>query len=152
MTAGAQTQDLRGRDPALTYTASSAQRAGATRYAGSLARAAGETVGSYAITQGTVLGRPELRHHLRRGEPDDHGESGDGDGGGQQQDLRGRGPGADLHGERAQRRVDSYAGSLARAAGETVGSYAITQGTVSAGPNYAITFVGANLTITAQRR
>ena len=48
-------------------------------------------------------------------------------------------------------RRDSYAGSLARDAGETVGSYAITQGTVSAGPNYTITFVGANLTITPGR-
>ena len=36
---------------------------------------------------------------------------------------------------------------LGRAAGETVGSYAISQGTLSAGSNYALTFVGANLTI-----
>ena len=45
--------------------------------------------------------------------------------------------------------TDALSGSLTRAAGETVtgGPYAITQGTLSAGPNYALTFVGANLTI-----
>ena len=35
-------------------------------------------------------------------------------------------------------------------AGENVGSYAIKQGTLSAGSNYALTFVGANLTINAR--
>ncbi|RII26598.1 MAG: hypothetical protein CXR31_09270 [Geobacter sp.] len=43
-----------------------------------------------------------------------------------------------------------FTGALARTAGETVagGSYAINQGTLSAGGNYTITFTGANLTIT----
>ena len=45
---------------------------------------------------------------------------------------------------------DSFTGSLARVAGENVGTYAINQGTLSAGSNYALTFVGANLTITAR--
>ena len=35
-------------------------------------------------------------------------------------------------------------------AGENVGTYAINQGTLSAGSNYALTFVGANLTINAR--
>src|SRR5204863_507819 len=41
-------------------------------------------------------------------------------------------------------------GALNRAAGETVagGPYAITQGSLSAGSNYSISFTGANLTIT----
>ena len=39
-------------------------------------------------------------------------------------------------------------GSLTRATGEGAGSYAITQGTVAATANYALTYVGANLTIT----
>ena len=37
-----------------------------------------------------------------------------------------------------------------RVAGENVGPYAINQGTLSAGTNYALAFVGANLTITAR--
>ena len=44
--------------------------------------------------------------------------------------------------------TDTFTGSLARVAGEDVGSYAINQGTLSAGSNYTLTFVGANLTIT----
>jgi hypothetical protein len=45
---------------------------------------------------------------------------------------------------------DTCKGSLSRAAGQTVdGSpYAISQGTLTAGTNYKLTYVGANLTIT----
>jgi hypothetical protein len=43
---------------------------------------------------------------------------------------------------------DTISGALARNVGENVGTYAITQGTVSVGSNYTITYVGANLTIT----
>lgn len=45
---------------------------------------------------------------------------------------------------------DSFTGELTRAVGENVGAYAITQGSLSLGANYAITYVGANLTITAR--
>ena len=43
---------------------------------------------------------------------------------------------------------DSLAGALARAPGETPGTYPILQGTLTAGPNYDLTYAGANLTIT----
>ena len=42
---------------------------------------------------------------------------------------------------------DAITGALARAEGEGVGEYDITQGTLSAGDNYTITFTGAKLTI-----
>jgi hypothetical protein len=44
---------------------------------------------------------------------------------------------------------DSLSGSLSRVAGETVagGPYAIQQGSLTAGGNYTLTYVGANLTI-----
>jgi hypothetical protein len=42
---------------------------------------------------------------------------------------------------------DSVSGLLTRVAGEDVGSYAIQAGTLTAGPNYDVTFVGASLTI-----
>jgi hypothetical protein len=45
---------------------------------------------------------------------------------------------------------DSITGVLGRATGEDVGSFAITRGTVSAGSNYAITFISADLTITTK--
>ena len=43
---------------------------------------------------------------------------------------------------------DSITGALSRTAGENVGAYPITQGTLTAGDNYSITYNGANLTIT----
>ena len=44
---------------------------------------------------------------------------------------------------------DSLSGALTRAAGENVGSYNILIGTLSAGPNYALSYTGASLGITA---
>ena len=43
---------------------------------------------------------------------------------------------------------DSLSGVLARVSGENVGVYVITQGTLTAGTNYSITFNSANFTIT----
>jgi len=43
---------------------------------------------------------------------------------------------------------DSFSGSLTHVPGVNVGSYAIEQGTLTAGRNYDLTFVGANLLIT----
>ncbi|KIA96125.1 hypothetical protein OC25_03235 [Pedobacter kyungheensis] len=43
---------------------------------------------------------------------------------------------------------DNTTGALSRAAGEVVGTYAIAQNTLSAGSNYTITYVPANLEIT----
>jgi len=45
--------------------------------------------------------------------------------------------------------TDAFTGSLTRVAGEAVGSYNILIGTVSAGSNYSIGYVGASLAITA---
>lgn len=42
---------------------------------------------------------------------------------------------------------DALTGALTRAPGESVGSYAIGQGTLGAGANYTLTFSGADLTI-----
>jgi hypothetical protein len=43
---------------------------------------------------------------------------------------------------------DTFSGVLTRVAGENVGSYSIQQGSLSAGSNYTMTFIGAQLTIT----
>lgn len=42
---------------------------------------------------------------------------------------------------------DAFTGALSRSSGEDAGTYAINQGTLSAGSNYTVTFVGANLTV-----
>jgi phospholipase C len=44
---------------------------------------------------------------------------------------------------------DTFGGALTREPGEDVGSYAIGQGTLTAGANYELTYVGAGLTIAA---
>jgi hypothetical protein len=46
---------------------------------------------------------------------------------------------------------DSFTGALTRAAGETPGTYAITQGTLALSSNYTMTFVNGTFTITAPR-
>jgi DNA-binding beta-propeller fold protein YncE len=43
--------------------------------------------------------------------------------------------------------AEDLAGALVRVAGENVGTYAIQQGSVTAGGNYSITYVGANLAV-----
>ncbi len=43
---------------------------------------------------------------------------------------------------------DSFTGALSRVAGESVGTYLITQGSLTAGSNYDLTYVPNNLTIT----
>ena len=45
---------------------------------------------------------------------------------------------------------DAITGALAREEGEAVGTYNITQGTLTAGANYDISFTGAKLTITGE--
>ena len=45
---------------------------------------------------------------------------------------------------------DSFSGALTRVAGEAVGSYAITQNSLALSANYALSYVGADLTITAR--
>ncbi len=45
---------------------------------------------------------------------------------------------------------DAFTGNLSRAGGENVGVYAIQQGTLALNSNYALTYVGANLTIDAR--
>jgi hypothetical protein len=45
---------------------------------------------------------------------------------------------------------DGFSGSLTRNVGENVGSYAINQGTLALSSNYTLTYISANLTITAR--
>ncbi|PKB17719.1 MBG domain-containing protein [Flavobacterium sp. 5] len=45
---------------------------------------------------------------------------------------------------------DSFSGSLTRVTGENIGDYAISQGSLSAGSKYLITYVGADFSITAK--
>src|SRR5439155_6010038 len=46
---------------------------------------------------------------------------------------------------------DAFFGGLTRVAGQNVGAYDITQGSLTLGGNYDLTFKGAKLTITKRR-
>ena len=45
---------------------------------------------------------------------------------------------------------DAFSGSLSRVAGESAGSYAIGQGSLSLGADYALSFAGSSLTISSR--
>ena len=135
-------------DPELTYKVTAGSLVSGDSFTGSLARVAGESVGSYAIQQGTLSAGSNytltfvpanLTINARPVTVTADAKSktyGDDD-----PALTYTGT---LHG------TDSFTGNLTREAGENVGSYAIQQGTLSAGSNYTLTFVPANLTINAR--
>ncbi|WVN40957.1 MBG domain-containing protein [beta proteobacterium MWH-UniP1] len=162
VTAAAKTKIYGETDPSLTYSVA-ADGVGTSRglangetLTGALARSAGENVGNYAIGQGTltnsnnsnyaityvgdnlsVTARPITVTAVAKtkvyGETDPL----------LTYTLEAAGT------SRGLVNGDTFTGSLARAAGENVGSYAIGQGTV-ANSNYAITYVADNLSVTAR--
>ena len=145
VTADAQSKVYGEADPTLTYQVSGL--VGSDALTGELTRDAGENVGTYAITQGTLAASANYDLVFT---------------------------GADLTITKAtvtvtadaQSKVygtddpsltyqvsglvgnDALTGELTREAGENVGTYAITQGTLAASANYNLEFTGANLTIT----
>jgi hypothetical protein len=153
VTADAQTKVYGELDPALTYKVTTGSLAFSDGFSGELSRDANEAVGSYAIAQGTLAlsTNYELtfvganltitaREITVTADP--------------QTKVYGEADPALTYQVTAGSLVngDSINGALARAAGESVtgGPYAINKGTLSAGSNYDLDFVGANLTITAR--
>jgi filamentous hemagglutinin family protein len=136
-------------DPALTFTASGfVGTDDVSILTGQLIRAAGENVGTYAITQGT-LAAPNYAIAFTPGSfgiaPAPLGVVANA-----QTRLYGAADPSFTFAASGFRLGDtetSLTGALARAAGENVGTYAITQGTL-ANPNYTIAFTGAELAIT----
>ncbi|TPD65910.1 BspA family leucine-rich repeat surface protein [Flavobacterium microcysteis] len=149
VTANAHSKIYGTTDPTLTYVVNGLVNGDTEAViSGSLTRAAGENVGTYAIEQGTVSAENYVITYT----------------------------GADFNITKATLNIVADAkskafgttdpsltytvtglvngdtesiitGSLSRAIGESVGIYAITQGTLSAGDNYDITFTGADFTI-----
>ncbi|MDM8162259.1 MBG domain-containing protein, partial [Labilibaculum sp. K2S] len=135
-------------DPTYTYTASASLETGDS-FSGALSRATGEDVGSYAIGQGTLSAGSN--YDLTFVSKDfsitqkaitvtaDAGQTkvyGDAD------------PTYTYTASASLETGDSFSGALSRATGENVGSYAIGQGTLSAGSNYDLTFVSKDFSIT----
>jgi hypothetical protein len=151
ISADAKTKVYGESDPALTYQITSGSLAFSDAFAGALTRDAGEAVGSYAITQGTValsdnydltyvganlgITTRAVTVTANSGQTKTYGEA----------DPTPFGY-AITSGSLAF--SDAFAGELVRAAGEAVGGYAIEQGTLALDSNYALTYVPANFSIT----
>jgi hypothetical protein len=138
-------------DPALTWQITSGSLAFSDAITGDLTRVAGEDVGPYAILQGslalsdnyslsyisanlTITARPVTVTADSKskvyGDPDPA--------------LTWQITAGSLAFS------DAISGDLARVAGEDVGPYAIQQGGLALSDNYALSYIGANLTITAR--
>ena len=150
VTANPQTKVYGTADPALTYAVTTGSLLPGDAFTGALARAAGEDVDVYAIGQGTLANANYTITYV-----------------GANLTVTARPVTVTAD---AQTKVygaadptltyqvtsgslaftDAFTGALARAAGENVNSYAIGQGTLNLGTNYTLTFVGANLAITAR--
>ncbi len=139
-------------DPALTYSITSGALVGTDAITGSLARDPGENVGTtYAITQGTLTAGTNYaityvgaNFAITTAPLTITATAGQGK-------VYGTVDPALTYSITSGALVgtDAITGSLVRAPGEAVGTtYAITQGTLTAGTNYAITYVGANFAIT----
>lgn len=150
ITADPQTKVYGNPDPALTYQITSGNVVNGDTFSGSLFRVLGENVGSYGILQGTVTLSPNYQLSFISGElaitarpitvmADPQTKVyGDND------------PSLTYQATGTLQFSDAFTGALTRDAGQDVGSYAITQGTLALSSNYALTYVGADLTITAR--
>gem|GEM_PF-4264704 len=141
----AQTKIYGTTDPALTYTSSGLINN--DTLTGSLSRLPGENVGNYGITQGSVSAgnnysitfnsnnltiNPTALTIIADPKSKSYGS--------QDPVLTFTATGLV--------RKDTVMGKLSRVPGENAGTYAITQGSISADNNYTINFTGSNLTIT----
>jgi rhamnogalacturonyl hydrolase YesR len=135
-------------DPALTYQLTGGSLVSGDSFVGNLIRTPGETIGVYAILQGTLAAGTNysLTYSGANLTINPKGIAVTAD------------PKSKTYGDIDPPLTwqltggslisgDSFTGGLARVSGENVGSYAILQGTLTAGTNYSLAYTGANLTI-----
>ena len=147
VTADDKTKVYGSADPALTVTVPAGALESGDSLSGSLVRAAGKDVGSYAITKGSLTAggnytsrsppAVEITKKAITVTADDKTKVV----GAVDPALTYKVTSGSLESG------DNLSGALTRAPGETIGTYAITQGTLTAGGNYALTFVGSTLKI-----
>jgi len=150
VTADAQSKTYGDADPTFTYNITTGNKLPTDNFSGALTRATGQNVGTYAILEGdltlgsnytlTYVGA-NLTIGIRSITVTASAQSkiyGDAD------------PTLSYTSTPDPYYSDVYSGVLSRASGENVGTYAIAQNTLALNSNYAITYVPANLTITAK--
>ena len=150
VTADAQTKVYGDDDPTLTYTATGFQGSETIDIMkGALARTEGNNVGEYDITKGTLVA-PNYTITFTSAKftitPATLTVTAD-----SQSKLYGALDPEFTYTVEGLKYEDTkeavFEGTLSRAVGEEVGIYAITQGSLTAGNNYTISFTGANLII-----
>ena len=144
----AQSKTYGDADPTFTYQITGGALQGGDLLSGSLSRASGEDAGTYAINQGNLDAgsnyavtyvAADLTIDTRAITVTADAQTktyGDTDPTLTYQVTSG-----------VLQFTDAFSGTLSRAAGENVGTYAINQGSLDAGGNYVVTYVPANLTI-----
>ena len=134
-------------DPALTYLTNGL--VGDDAVTGTLARDAGEDVGSYAINLGSLTASAnyeiEFAGSTLEVEPKVVTVTAN-----PQSKLYGAADPTFTYTSSGLLEGDALTGSLSRQAGEGIGSYEITLGSLSAGTNYTIDFTAANLVIASK--
>ncbi len=148
VTADVQAKTYGDADPTLSYQVTNGALQFSDTFSGSLTRVAGEDVGTYGINQGTLSAGSNYtmtyvgndltigRRAIEITADALNKQYGDADPAFTYQITNG-----------SLVFSDAFTGNLTRVAGETIGTYAIQQGMVTAGGNYTITFVSNNLTI-----
>jgi gliding motility-associated-like protein len=147
VTANAQNKTYGDADPTLTYSADALGYS--DTFSGTLTRAAGEGFGTYAISQGTLVLNATNYTLNFTGANLTIGKKTVNVTAAAKSKIFGDSDPALSYTNDALASGDSFSGVLTRAAGESFGTYAISQGTlaVSNSSNYTLNFTGANLTI-----
>ena len=151
ITADAKSKAYGESDPSLTYQITSGSLVGSDAVSGALSRSTGENVGTYTINRNTIAISANytityVSANLTIGtkavtvtaaaKTKVYGET--------DPSLTYSITSGALVGS------DAFTGALTRNSGSNVGTYTITQGTLALSSNYALTYVSANLTITAK--
>ena len=150
VTAEAKSKDYNASDPSLTYTFTPTL-IGSDVFSGSLTRTSGENVGTHAINQGSVALSANYIITYVSANLTINARAITVTAAAKTKMYGATDP--DLTYSVTSGTVksgDNFTGALSRATGEGVGTRAISQGTLSLGSNYTITFVGADLTITTK--
>jgi hypothetical protein len=134
-------------DPVLTFTNSPALVNGDT-FSGAISRAAGANVGSYTYTIGTLSAGTNYSLTLAAGTFAITARAITVTAGANSKNFGAADPAltfAITSGSLVG--ADTFSGALSRVAGESPGTYTITQGTLALSANYTLAYVSANLTI-----
>jgi hypothetical protein len=147
ITAEAKSKTYGATDPTLTYTATGL--VGGDTISGSLTRVSGESVGDYAINQGTLSAGSNYSIAYTGANLSVTPRAVTVTADAKSKTFGNADPALTYQITSGSLAFsDAFSGSLTRDAGESVGTYAITQGSLVLNGNYDLTYVGASLTIT----